>query len=233
MQSLLAENEKEDFEMLTIEEIRKEIDTRDDIELECISREKFLNPRFEGNGKVNKMILDQEKLIVSGIEHGDILLKGSIGGIARNAINESEIKYFRIKHPAPTFYDLVRVAVQAHEDGVIKRLTIGVRGIIFEAGINLYSFTNIEAEEVINLINSLYTETFVIEGVDDIRKVNIKDGNAKITLVNGIELRLDGSQDSSNQDGFAVGVLLPNGRTNYYGITVLKGATVTQERGAA
>lgn len=123
-----------------------------------------------------------------------------------------------------TFDDLIDVAVKAWKDGYLKVLefergtveqiftVIGGRAYRWHEGDSDYNYA-------VDLINSLYTETFVIESEEDISRV--KSG-ADIELTNGNKctfLNQDDMWRIKDDKGFSYNC----------GLLVLKGATVTQK----
>ncbi|UNM96030.1 hypothetical protein MMG00_12645 [Ignatzschineria rhizosphaerae] len=96
---------------------------------------------------------------------------------------------------------------------------------LFDRNKSPISFTAKSAIKGIDFINSLDTETFVIEGEEDIQKVlegaNVKlaNGNKDIVLHKTNYKEQSMIQFSENKHWGAVGIF------------ILKGATVTQKRG--
>ena len=87
-----------------------------------------------------------------------------------------------------------------------------------------WRFNTQGVKEAIHFINSLYTETFVIESEADLDKVNC---NANIKLLNGMYI-----ETSSNSGGGCVSYFSEESADNYVDFIFLKGSTVTQKRGA-
>lgn len=225
---------------LTIKDVEKELNNGRVI-LELIDREAFV-----GAHRYNKYIASLKEIaICSSVIHEDgsgmfyihIPDDFSLGGLS-SYITESELKYFRIKRSSPTFDDLIDVAFNAVKNGVLTCIEL------FEDSIFIYldhvgydtkkpSFSicrDIESEtsriaEVIDKINSLYTETFVINEAADV--INCK-GGANIIFSNGIE----GEFLEAYDDGALVAILLSeSGKGFNIPFELLKGATVTQKRG--
>lgn len=227
-----------------IEEIKKRLEAGEVVELECVDRGGFLKDirRREANEK----ILDQGPLVVGCIDcDGDISLVGGIGYIYRNVIVSGEFKYFRIKESSATFDDLIDVAVKAIKDRALFTMSIGNsrrKGRYLNYAVNgsspneSFYENNGCHQSAINFINSLYTETFVIESEEDINKVisrkeigfNRKSMSVA-TLMNGNEILIT-RLDTDNTAGIVV-YMRSGLYKNYLGIDVLKGATVTQKRG--
>lgn len=128
-----------------------------------------------------------------------------------------------------TFNDLIDVAVQAVKDGKIYFRFLSDGQISFSVGRG-EDTTNIlkgsdGAEEIssaINLIDSLYTETFVIEGEEDIKRFNRRVDS--IVLANGEDI-IEDIKFHRGAPYFLGGLAIP------VPYSVLKGATVTQKRG--
>ncbi|UNM95900.1 hypothetical protein MMG00_11965 [Ignatzschineria rhizosphaerae] len=205
--------------MLTIEEIKKELAAGREVELECIDTEGFLGKESNTYLGWRKFILSLDRIIATSRSYNDdaSMLKDARG----MCITDSQLKYFRIKRPAPTFDDLIDSAANAIKKKLIVNLYIGPHYIEFDFNEHSHAYDMQEAKRGIDFINSLYTETFVIESVDDTLKIDTSGGEIiKITLANGEVLSgdyLDCLCDIS--DGFR--------------FKILKGATVTQRRGEA
>ena len=211
--------------MITTEEIKKELDAGREVELECVDKNDLLgtiNPKrnynqliLESSLQVSRYFIDGEGLTVFVIEPGLM-------------ITEVELKYFRIKRPAPTFDDLIDVICKAFKNGIqignVEFVGCGVSFELFHDDI-IYKDNQRAISAAINWINSLYTETFVIEHASDIK--NIKK-TAIIRLENDNEVCAE-SNCLHNGVNFI--------QTTYGGMNFnlsfvsLKGATVTQKRG--
>ena len=141
------------------------------------------------------------------------------------AENDCYLKYFKIKEPEYTFNDLIDVAVQAMKDGIIYFRFLSDAQISFStsSGEDAATFKVTDGAEGISdaiyLINSLYTETFVIESEDHIEMVKLK---ASVRLTNGNEFIVDNATSK-----------FLTSSTSFEKLTILalKGATVTQKRG--
>lgn len=202
------------------------------VDLVCVDRDGFIK-----NSVVNKKLLKHGNFTITRFsrEVFDLNLSESELDLLRIGrvqafIHVSELKYFKIKEPEYTFNDLIDVAVQAMKDGKVYFRFLSDGQISFSVGRG-EDTTNIlkgsdGAEEIsnaIDLINSLYTETFVIESEEDIEKLC---DDAEITLANnekGIFNNCSGLRSITNlKTGFEV-----------HGLNIfwLKGATVTQKRG--
>jgi len=88
-----------------------------------------------------------------------------------------------------------------------------------------WRFNTQGVKEAIHFINSLYTETFVIESESDLDKINC---NADIKLLNGMNIETSDSGGSG-----VVRYFSEDSAYNHVDFIFLKGATVTQKRGAA
>lgn len=207
--------------------IQKELNTGRKIELECVDVIGFL----EGV-EVNEKILDQGLLVVEYIySDGDIRLVGHIDDLYFNTIASEEFKYFRIKQ-APTFDDLIDVAVKAVKNRVLFTMSIGDnkrKGRYLNYAVSGNSSTESfyesddDYQSCIDFIKSLYTETFVIESEED---YNSLKSDANIRLLNGEVIKRIVNYSActpefSDADGRIV-------RLSYL---TLKGATVTQQKG--
>lgn len=214
--------------MLTIEEIKKELEAGNTVELECIDEMGFIS-RHECNVENNEIILNQGRLTIATVcnDTDSVILKGNINPDISNTIHFEELQYFRIKRPTLTFNDLIDVAVQAFKDSVIFELDLEKDGICFKAKNLDMDICQDSVEIGIETINSLYTETFVIEYASDMERIK---RTAIIVLENGCEV-------CAESDCLHHGVNYI--QTTYGGMNFnlsfvsLKGATVTQKRGVA
>lgn len=219
--------------MLTIEETKKALDAGEIVYLEHNVRGKALNELY---------FLELEKLEVgyvnineNGLRDGVYIKDGS--GHVRNSsyfIPKEELKYFRIKRPAPTFHDLIDVATQALKDGLLSKLDIiegnSIGGTVKEGLSNVLHFHTGIATDIqsrIDFIKSLYTETFTIEHESDIVKIKLGD---LITLENGNEVWAESNCLNHNVNFIQATYGGNNFNLSYLS---LKGATVTKKRGAA
>lgn len=205
--------------MLTMEEIKKALDSGKEVELECINEAGFIS-LYKCNGENNKIILNQGVLAVERVCSSEefVYLKGVISPSISNVISFEELKYFRIKRPAPCLIELIKLV----EDAKNKKLIGSFCAInsdwqqeimvIIKETTYKWDFNNQGIKGAYDLIDSLYTETFVI---DDSYFPELKAGG-KFTQ-NGIEWELDEERIESI-------VKTP--------LFILKGATVTQKRGA-
>lgn len=147
--------------------------------------------------------------------------------------SDDHLKYFKIKEPEYAFNDLIDAAVQAYKDGYIRlmRLDNDVLDISYNIdGDGLCGFLTSKTEEsgyqfdqYIRDINSLYTETFVIESEEDV--LNVKD-EAEILFLNGVKAIF---ADSTRNGHY--GFVLISNVIHKLPLALLKGATVTQKRG--
>ena len=140
--------------------------------------------------------------------------------------DDGYLKYFKIKEPEYTFNDLIDAAAQAFKDGALAKVTMMSEGLIYLTthDIRVKSVSDDIPSSGIDFIKSLYTETFVIESEEDIKRV--KKG-AVVTLANG------NAFDVALSTQLGRGWVLDT-KTNEldqyqtYCIFVLAGATVTQ-----
>ena len=221
--------------MLTIEEVKKALDAGETVELECIDRE-----GYEGEHRLNCTLLKTARLIAQEVDYCKVIIKNTDASTQITGIDRDELKYFRIKRPTPTFDDLIDIAAKAVKDGVIFSAEIFESAIYIYLDSSAYDFcksslsiiNDLDSDmkripEVIDKINSLYAETFVIEHASDIE--NIKE-NAVIRLQNGNEVCAE-SNCLHHHVNF---IQTTYGGNNFHlSFISLKGATVTQKRGAA
>lgn len=212
--------------------IQKELDAGREVYLECVDRIGFLKDidRREANEK----ILDQGALIVDYIDHdGDIMLVGETDYIYNNVIVSEEFKYFCIKRPAPTFDDLIDVAYRAYRDGIFDEISIDKSSFTLVGATGIHHYyersrgvihchkgkDSLECTpRAIKYINSLYTETFVIESEEDLKGLFTVDENMTITTVSGSVFRFGD-----------FGKLIMLGTSTLF--KLIKGATVIRKRG--
>lgn len=131
---------------------------------------------------------------------------------------------FVVLVPTPTFNDLIDVAVQAQKDGLIHKMEIISKRSLYiseKPTSKVVHYNLIYIDDGIDYINSLYTETFVIEFEEDCKRIKQM---AKITFMNGNSVVMDNPPCDTG-----IVRIWNDGR---YDFTVLKGATVTQKRGA-
>ena len=185
------------------------------VELECVDEEAMI-----ASNKSYADVLLSMPLIVSHIFTNKIVFNNGL------FIRENNLKNFKIKEPGHTFNDLIDVAVQAMKDGIIYFRFLSDAQISFStsSGEDAATFKVTDGAEGISdaiyLINSLYTETFVIESEDHIEMVKLK---ASVRLTNGNEFIVDNATSE---------FLTPSTSFEKLTILTLKGATVTQKRGA-
>lgn len=212
-----------------INEIKRRLDAGKKVELECMDRDGFVSNEI--NRTANMLILNQESLIVQVVheEVERVVLEGVISPVTSNTINFDELKFFKIKEQ--NFDDLVDKAIKAVRDyvAIITHLeldNITIESINYDllSPIEIYRKDEFEKiQKAINWVDSLYTETFVIECEEDIKK--IRDG-AEIVLANnerGTFNTVSGLRSITNKKT----------GTEVMGLNIfwLKGATVTQKRG--
>lgn len=216
------------------------IERSKEVELICVNPEGFTS-----HGHVNERLLNYGKFIIKGYskdEHNYDYSQFSLHldddelrllNICRDQayINEFELEYFKIKDPEYTFNDLIDVAVQAAKDGFVTIYLLGDSNLIIK-GSDSDIFHNIFKnddeqlfKDCIALINSLYTETFVIETEEDIKKV--VEG-AKVVMANGVEVT------ACKRIAHLPAITLcyqpcKDSHIQYLWIEALKGATVTQK----
>lgn len=223
--------------MMTIEEIKKGLDAGETVELECVDTDMYC--AIDNDFKDEREVIARSSLIIASI-----IGQGDYQGLriedCRYCLPQEDLKHFRIKRPAPTFDDLIDIAAKAVKDGVIFSAEIFESAIYIYLDSSAYDFcksslsiiNDLDSDmkripEVIDKINSLYTETFVIEHASDIE--NIKE-NAVIRLQNGNEVCAE-SNCLHHHVNF---IQTTYGGNNFHlSFISLKGATVTQKRGAA
>lgn len=141
-----------------------------------------------------------------------------------------EVKNFRIKTKAPSFDDLIDVAVNAVRNEIIQSFkfskSLMERDLIFliKHDGERVGFGYDQAQDGINYLESLATETFVIEDISCLLKIN--ENIQSLVLANDC--------DVTDQIYFEdCGMHLKDGYGNSIvpNINILKGATVTQKRG--
>lgn len=147
-------------------------------------------------------------------------------------IRAAQLEYFDIKDDKDIEARdaLIATAVKAVRDGVIYTLELvnslantDIIGIRKSLGTGMLTFTRYHYEEGIEYINSLYTETFVIESEEDIRRIK---PNAKAKLANSVEVLIKEAIGSEYVNACEVGSVV----SITLNIISLKGATVTQKR---
>lgn len=216
------------------------LERKERVSLECI------DPNgFDSENPINKFILKLDNIIIKKAILGWVgcrdkfVVDAPTEEIEGSSLNENsfiifedELKYFKIKEPEYTFNDLIDVAVQAYKDGYIRlmRLDNDVLDISYNIdGDGLCGFLTSKTEEsgyqfyqYIRDINSLYTETFVIESKEDMYRIG---DEYEIVLSNG-------------EDVSEMIIVTENYPYTSYGdrlipvrFEFLKGATVTQKRG--
>lgn len=219
--------------MLTIEEVKKEMDANEEVELECINEAGFIS-LYKCNGENNKIILNQGVLAVERVCSSEefVYLKGVISPSISNVISFEELKYFRIKRPAPTFHDLIDVATQALKDGLLSKLDIiegnSIGGTVKKGLSNVLHFHTGIATDIqsrIDFIKSLYAETFTVQGEDEIKRIKAE---AKATLANGVDIWVKEANGSGYINACEIGSTV----SITLNLISLKGAKVTQNRGA-
>lgn len=227
-----------------IEEIKKRLEAGEVVELECVDIDGLLDAN---KSAIREWKSEATKGIarVAQVEESagiiELISSGGLGWI----LFCHDLKYFRIKRPTPTFDGLIDVAVKAVKDKALFTMSIGDsrrKGRYLNYAVSgsspSESFYENDGchQSAINFINSLYTETFVIENEEDINKVlsrkeigfNRKSMSVA-TLMNGNEILIT-RLDPDNTAGIVV-YMRDGLYKNYLGIDVLKGATVTQKRG--
>lgn len=210
-----------------IEEIRKEMRLKNEVFLECIDEEGFLNPLdCAGNKEINREILSQKQFKVSHTAIDDtVYLCGELADGSCNCINSDELKYFRIKRQdsqEPSFSDLIDVAVQALKDGILMELEIRedrfISGAIKEGLSPTRHFSTGSQSggiaERIQFIRNLYTESFTIEVEDDIIRIN---EDAKTVMMNGHKFHGNEFKEFASSDIKTL-------------FSLLKGSMVTQKK---
>lgn len=137
-------------------------------------------------------------------------------------IPEIDYKYFKIKEP--TFNDLIEVAKKAVQDDILSSFTVNDMDYSDLIGRAIYIGLGMRAHRIANeikRIQSLYTETFVIERESDMKK--IKGSAESIMLVNGEDVGSNIIIHNDEPHFFFDNAVVPAV------FKLLKGATVTQE----
>lgn len=191
------------------------------VELECVHGNAIATSYAEA--------LSGNQAVVSHLLDDKIIFENSF------FIYEGELEHFKIKETEYTFNDLIDVAVQAYKDGYIRlmRLDNDVLDISYNIdGDGLCGFLTSKTEEsgyqfgqYIRDINSLYTETFVIESEENTNKIDVFKC-PRFELKNGVRGTI---QKCFNNKEFSV--QFEDKSWGNIGFMVLKGATVTQKRG--
>lgn len=186
------------------------------VELECVDKQAYIAE----TGTHNRLMLRESGLIVSRVN--------SYGAVVTDddwLILNKELKYFKIKEP--TFNDLIEVAKKAVQDDILSSFTVNDMDYSDLIGRAIYIGLGMRAHRIANeikRIQSLYTETFVIESEGDILKIN--DG-ATVELSNGNS----GSVLHVDKHYKTIQFAKEEKHWGALGIFILKGATVTQKRG--
>lgn len=132
----------------------------------------------------------------------------------------------------PVFNDLIDIAVKAKKDGLLTRVEIKELSLnATSKDIEFCTSTNagpIVIQARIDYINSLYTETFMINDLGSLQKVAI-DANG--VLANGSKFKVIRGHGQYLGKG-KLYIEFENEVTNHASLEVLNGATVTQKRGA-
>ena len=217
-----------------INEIKRRLDAGKKVELECIDRDGFVSNEI--NRTANMLILNQESLIVQVVheEVERVVLEGVISPVTSNTINFDELKFFKIKEQ--NFDDLIKEAVNAVRNNIIQSFeriqsleyakSITERNLIFliKHDGERVVFGYDQAQDGINYLESLATETFVIESPDNI--LNCK-GGANIVFSNGAKAEFLEPYNNGKKAGI---LFLDSGTGFNIPFELLKGATVTQKR---
>lgn len=207
-----------------INEIKRRLENGEKVELECIEEVKFLNVN-EGTRTNENMKILESGLAVEMVGGNNIYLFGCAPPIMRN-----EIQFFKIKEPKTTFDDLIDVALQAGKDGVLIGVRVDFDGVRclrveYSSGEHVDQIFDYHDDysEYVERIKSRYTETFVIESEEDIKKFRL--GAESIVLSNGEDI-IDDVMFHRNEPYFTNGGV----SAVKVGFNVLKGATVTQRK---
>lgn len=199
------------------------LDRGEYVELECIDKDGFINSSGGWYKTENEKILSHVLTVERCVQYVDAI---EIAGCA-HSILDSELKYFKIKEPEYTFDDLIDVAVQAAKDGILHVREITSDSLRFSKvdGLrgNSYYYCSSKYLGGIEHIKSLYFESFIIESEEDMCRIS---GECEIVLTNGESI---GSivTISNGTPYFEY-----DGRLTPVPYAVLKGASVTQKRGA-
>lgn len=208
--------------MLTIEEIKKALDTGNAVGLECVDADMYC--RTDSAFKHEREVIARSSLVITSIiGQGDF--KALMISSCRYCIPENDLKHFLIKRPAPTFDDLIGAAVKAHKDLVVITFKLDGACLYVTHKGNTYGWSKDNPGDGIDFINSLYTETFTVQGEDDIKRIKPE---AKAALANGVEIWVKEANGSEHINACEINSSI----SITLNILALKGATVTQKRGA-
>lgn len=210
--------------MLDIKEIEGKLKNGENVDLECVNIDGLLGVNKSDSNEW-KSELAKGFVRVAWAEKSTGTIRIISSGEFGLFLTCEDLKFFRIKEESPyiedntTFNDLIDVAVQAMKEGKLYFRFLSDEQVSFstdnkeEGRINVLkrSCDKKELQDAIDHINSLYTETFVIESLSDIEKIKLK---AKF-YQNGYEYEIDQRRLNSLQD---------------CKLFLLKGATVTQRR---
>lgn len=214
--------------MLDIKKVKQMLENGEEVRLECVDIEGLLRK----NKHVSKDWKNEvEKGIIKVLEVDEVCGRVSFADPSNVGafLLYEDLKHFRIAEAKQTFDDLIDVAIQAYKDGVIKSLKLldyGVHSLSYSVNgdENTIFSQHKDYSDDINSINSLYTETFVIEGFHDTKA--LKKGD-KAVLGNGEEVIF------SNRTGVngALWFEYNDCHRAIIPFIALKGATVTQKKG--
>lgn len=204
-------------------EMKEELEVKEDVSSECADRDKYLN--LEENWHKSCRTITN----LYGINKDTLELNKT-----RRISPYSQFKRFRIVEDKPTFDEVVDSAFKALKDGVIKEIGLD-RGILMimndrESGRRYISKGEVRLNgncEYLEYIDSLYTEAFVIDDVESLQRVKI---DASGVLANGSKFKVHRAHGQYSGKG-KLYIEFESKDTNHASLGVLKGATVTQQKG--
>ncbi len=176
-------------------------------------------------GKNNSLTVVKE-------ENAHLILEEEVDGMPIK-LPKDVLHLFKLTGIVPTLYKVIDVALLAVKNGVavithLKADEIVIESIDYDSKSPFEVFKDDPLEkfqDAIEWIGSLYTETFVIESEEDIKKLK---SSAKVVLSNGEEIIFSNKSEADESLWFEY--------NNFHSATIpyiaIKGATVTQKRGA-
>ena len=215
---------------IRINEIREILKDGYGASLEIVDREKITDIGLYNHWPI---LNAQSSLTVIREEKGRLILKEKSGGIPLTLVKD-DLMFFKLTGIVPTLYRVIDVALDAVKNGVavvthLKTDEIVIESVDYndESPMEVFKDDSLEKfQDAIEWIGSLYTETFVINDVSDV--LNCKRG-ARLVFSNGV----DSEFLESYFGGLRAEILfLDSGKCCNVPIELLKGATVTQKRGA-
>lgn len=197
-------------------------------ELVCIDRDGLHN-----EGYLTSQVAKFEKYIISGVcketLRVNLLPEDGLDWRATNYLLLGQInKYFKKKEQSQyTFVQLQNLAHKSVIDGVLEYYHVEFYGDIsliklaFDGKFTHYNSN--DAKSGVEFIQSLYKETFVIESIEDIRRIK---NSANITLSNGNRIERAVHENKGDY------VVFNDSNDDFYtfDFVVLKGAKVEQSK---